>query len=83
MNSVDGIINQANCLCVSSYGVSEQLSHHYSWSLSAQITKTMPWADIYSTRRGNVCKNLAIEEDRGIPGTIRVFKSQDLMLYPF
>ncbi|CAC5368610.1 unnamed protein product [Mytilus coruscus] len=50
-----------------------------SHGLSRQIAEKYPWADIYSTRKAENCRNLAILEDRGIPGTIRVFKSpQDL-----
>ena len=75
MNNVDAIIHQVNCLCITPYGLSEQLSHHCSWSLSTQIAKTMPWGDIYSTRRGDSGTNLANKEDRGRPGSIRVFKS--------
>lgn len=64
---VDVVIHQVNCFCIRSHGLSRQIAEKY------------PWADIYSTRKAENCRNLAILEDRGIPGTIRVFKSpQDL-----
>lgn len=60
---VDAIVHQVNCLCIRAHGLSEQIAEHF------------PWADIYSTRRGESSRNLAVLEDRGIPGTIKVFKS--------
>lgn len=60
---VDVIVHQVNCLCIRAHGLSEQIAENF------------PWADIYSTRRGESSIHLAVLEDRGIPGTIKVFKS--------
>ena len=38
---VDVIVHQVNCLCIRAHG------------LSKQIANVFPWADIYSTRRGD------------------------------
>ena len=76
---VDIIVLQANCLCVTPFGITQQLAQHCSWSLSVKIAETFPWANIYSMRRGNCKTNLAVKEDRGIPGTIRVFKSSEVI----
>ncbi|XP_071160719.1 uncharacterized protein [Mytilus edulis] len=63
IRDVDVIVHQVNCLCVKAHGLSKQISVKY------------PWADIYSKRRAEGEKNLAVLEDRDTPGTIRVFKS--------
>ncbi|CAC5383160.1 unnamed protein product [Mytilus coruscus] len=67
LRDVDAIIHQVNCLCVKAHG------------LPKQIVDSFPWADIYSNRRAEGNRNLAIVEDRGIPGTIQVFKSQETL----
>lgn len=63
IKTVDAIIHQVNCLCIKAHG------------LSQQIAEKFPWGDIYSKRRPEGSKNLAIDEDRGIPGTIQVLKA--------
>ena len=65
LRKVDVIIHQVNCLCVKPHG------------LSRKITGKYPWGDIDSTRRAEGKTNLAVVEDRGIPGTIEIFKSLD------
>ena len=62
---VDVIVHQVNCLCIKAHG------------LSKQIAERFPWGDIYSTRRGEGNRNLAVREDRGIPGTIKLLKSPE------
>lgn len=62
---VDEIIHQVNCLCTEAHG------------LSKQITLKFPWGDTYSKRRREGRRNLAIADDRGIPGTIRVFEASN------
>ena len=64
LREVDVIIHQVNCLCVKPHGLSKQI-------------KKYPWGDIDSTRRAEGKTNLAVVEDRGIPGTIEIFKSLD------
>ena len=60
---MDAIIHQVNCLCVKPHGLSKHIADKY------------PWANIYSKRRPEGHRNLAIKEDRGIPGTIQRFKA--------
>lgn len=64
IDDVDLICHQVNCLTTKAHG------------LSQEIARKMPWADIYSTRRSMNSRNLAVETDRGVPGTIRIFHSQ-------
>ena len=52
------IVQQLNCLCVKPHG------------LSAAISEKYPYANIYKQRRQLFTKNLAIPEDRGVPGHI-------------
>ena len=61
LNNVDYIVHQTNCLCVRSHGLSQALAQTY------------PWADVYCQRRHIQGRNLAIPEDRAIPGTIQIF----------
>lgn len=63
IKDVDAIIHQVNCLCTKAHG------------LSQQIAEKFPWGDIYSKRRTESRKNLAVIQDRGTPGMIEVFKS--------
>ena len=70
LETKDVIVYQANCLCITPRGLSEQFAQHRTWGLSGKIVEMFPWANIYSTRRGDSSQNLAIVEDRGIPGTI-------------
>jgi O-acetyl-ADP-ribose deacetylase (regulator of RNase III) len=60
LRDVDAIIHQVNCLCVKAHGLSKQIAEKY------------PWGDIYSTRRAEGKTNLAVFEDRGIPGTTEI-----------
>ena len=53
----DLIVHQTNCLTTTPHG------------LATEIFKLYPAADLYSTRRSIDNRNLAVEEDRGIPGT--------------
>lgn len=55
----DFIVQQCNCIALKPHG------------LSASITKKFPFADSYGIRRG-LSGNLAIPEDRNIPGTISI-----------
>ena len=57
------IIQQCNCLTVYSHGLSKSLSDKWSW------------ADLYSTRSKIGNRNLAIENDRDKPGSIRILTS--------
>jgi O-acetyl-ADP-ribose deacetylase (regulator of RNase III) len=52
----DLIVQQCNCVTVKSHG------------LSASIAKKYSFADVYAKRR-QMSKNMAVFEDRGIPGT--------------
>jgi O-acetyl-ADP-ribose deacetylase (regulator of RNase III) len=65
LRDVDVIIHQVNCLCVKAHG------------LSKQIAEKSPWGDIYSTRQAEGKTNVAIVGDRGVPGSIQIFKSPD------
>jgi O-acetyl-ADP-ribose deacetylase (regulator of RNase III) len=51
-----------NCLTIRSHG------------LSHQVARKFPWADIYSKRSAVKGRNLAIEKDRGVPGTITCYE---------
>lgn len=59
ISDVDVIYHQVNCLTTKPHG------------LSKYIADEIPWSDIYSKRRSVRSRNLAVEEDRGVPGTIR------------
>ncbi|XP_062602392.1 uncharacterized protein LOC134264107 [Saccostrea cucullata] len=61
---VEAIVHQCNCLTVKAHGLSQSLAEKF------------PQANLYATRRPLGTRNLAVEEDRGIPGTIKVFPSQ-------
>ncbi|CAC5368625.1 unnamed protein product [Mytilus coruscus] len=65
IGDVDIIVHQVNCLCVKAHGLSKTIAIKY------------PWADIYSKRRAEGHKNLAVLEDRGEPGTVKIFRSPD------
>lgn len=54
------IVQQLNCLCVRGHG------------LAANIAKKFPYADVYGTRRALGNRNMAIPDDRGVPGEIVV-----------
>ena len=54
---VDYIVQQCNCLTVRSHGLSETLE------------KKFPHANVYGGRRPVGSRNLAVPEDRPIPGT--------------
>ena len=59
--NVDFIVQQCNCLTIQSRG------------LAQSISKVFPDADTYSKRRSDV-KNVAIAEDRDVPGSISIHK---------
>lgn len=59
------ILQQCNCLTVKSHGLSKTLSDKWKW------------ADAYSNRKSLNNRNLAIESDRDIPGTIKILYSED------
>lgn len=54
------ILQQCNCLTVRGHGLSETLA------------RAFPYADIYSERRPQGNRNLAIEDDRAKPGTVSI-----------
>jgi O-acetyl-ADP-ribose deacetylase (regulator of RNase III) len=60
---VECIVQQCNCLAVKNHGLSKAISKKY------------PWSDLYKQRRAVRNRNLAIPEDRGLPGTIEIMKS--------
>ena len=57
------IVQQCNCLTVKPHGLSESIAERY------------PWAKLYATRRPLGHRNLAIEADRGRPGTLRILSN--------
>ena len=57
------IIQQCNCLTIKPHGLSET------------IQKRFPYADLYSKRRPIGSRNLAVPEDRDVPGTFTVCDS--------
>jgi hypothetical protein len=63
LESVECIVQQCNCLTVRNH------------ELSKTISKKYPWADLYKQRRAVQRRNLAIPEDRGVPGTVEIMKS--------
>lgn len=52
------IVHQINCLCTRPHG------------LAASVAERFPYANVYGQRRQVGRQNLAVEADRGIPGTI-------------
>ena len=63
---VDAIVHQCNCLAVKAHG------------LSAQIAEKYPWADVYRYRKRQGFRNLAVREDRKVPGTIQIIRNPGL-----
>lgn len=63
-SSCDIIVQQINCICVKPKGLSKAIADKY------------PYANFYSKRRATIgkkfIKNLAVIEDRGVPGEIIV-----------
>lgn len=57
------IVQQCNCLTV------------YPHGLSKSIADKFPWADPYSSRTKVPGRNLAVQEDRPQPGTIKILTS--------
>ena len=55
------IVHQCNCLTVHPHGLSSTIAKHRRES------------DVYQRRRAVGNRNLAIPEDRGVPGTIKVY----------
>ena len=60
------ILQQCNCYTVRSHGLSKTLARAYS-----------PWGDPYGTRKAIGSRNLAIAQDRDIPGTVRILSAPD------
>lgn len=60
---IDIIVQQTNCLTVRAHGLSESISKKY------------PYANPYKNRKSLDRKNLTIESDRSVPGTIEWFGS--------
>ena len=58
------IVQQCNCLTVKPHGLSQSIAERY------------PWANLYATRRSLGHRNLAIEADRGIPGTLQIMSNE-------
>ena len=58
---VDAVVHVVNCLCTRPHGLSMQIAEKY------------PWGDVYHKRKSVRGSNLAIENDRGVPGTIQIF----------
>lgn len=59
------IVQQCDCITINNHGLSKKISEKY------------PWADIYKQRRAVSNRNLAIQEDRGVPGTIKIMVSPE------
>jgi hypothetical protein len=57
----DFIVQQCNCLTISAHGLSQTLATRF------------PYANPYENRRSIGGRNLAIEGDRDVPGTIKIF----------
>lgn len=55
------ILQQNNCVSVRPHGLSKAIAHRF------------PYADPYILRRAIGTRNMAIDEDRPIPGSIHVF----------
>ncbi len=62
---VDVILQQTNCLTVRPHGLSETISKKY------------PYANAYGNRRAIRNRNLAVPEDRDVPGTVKWFYPTD------
>ena len=58
---VDAVVHVVNCLCTRPHG------------LSLKIAEKYPWGDIYQKRKSVSGRNLAVANDRGVPGTIKIF----------
>jgi O-acetyl-ADP-ribose deacetylase (regulator of RNase III) len=54
------VIQQCNCLTVKPHGLSDTIAKKYTY------------ANFYEQREGVGIRNLAIEKDRDIPGTIKI-----------
>ena len=61
------IAQQCNCVTVKSQG------------LAAVITKKYPWAEPYSTRKAIPGRNCATEDNRDVPGTVRILSNYDVV----
>lgn len=55
------IVQQCNCLSVRAHGLSEDIAKKYSY------------ANVYSYRKGEGSRNLAIAGDRAVPGTYKLY----------
>ena len=61
--TVDAIVQQCNCLAVKAHRLSHAIAHRY------------PWADPYRILRPEGKRNLAVREDRRVPGSIQIMKN--------
>jgi O-acetyl-ADP-ribose deacetylase (regulator of RNase III) len=59
------LVQQCNCLTVTSHGLSKTLAKTYSWG------------DPYRNRKSLNYRNCAVPEDRDKPGTIKILQSPD------
>lgn len=58
----DVIVQQSNCLTTSTFGLSKSIKKEFG-------------VDPYSIRKESKIKNIAIKEDRDVPGTIQIFET--------
>ena len=66
-NNLNFILQQLNCLCVKPHGLSKTISDKY------------PHGKIYEARQQQDRRNLAVEKDRDVPGSLVVsFPSQNI-----
>ena len=63
VTTVDAIVQQCNCLAVKAHGLSQPIADRYLW------------ADPYRIRRPEGKRNLAVREDRAVPGSIQILKN--------
>lgn len=61
------ILQQCNCLTVTSSGLSETLANHFEHG------------DVYNDRRPMGRRNCSIPEDRSIPGTVTILDGEEHM----
>ena len=65
VTTVDSIVQQCNCLALKAHGLSQAIADRY------------PWADPYRIRRHERKRNLAVREDRAVPGSIKIMKNSN------
>lgn len=64
------IAQQCNCYTVRGHGLSATIAKHFG-----------PSGDPYATRKAQGRRNLAIPEDRDVPGTIRVLNERIICMF--